>query len=356
MTTIRDIRFGYVQAPQGRPKLVAAVRSSDGAQGFGVGWARLADELSYGRAALSGLSSILGGARVDAFELAGKCQDQAYDAGLGRAATVMEMALFDLEGQITGRPVHRMIGSGRSSLPAYAISSKEKSFAAPSQFGELAIQFKEAGYKGAKFHLRGDIEFDIKACRAIRSAVGTDFVLMHDPMGRYSREDALRVGRVMGELDFARYEDPISPLDVEGYGWLTPRLDVPVMVNELLRWTTRDVAVAAAKENIQGIRLDLGRSGMIGGLRYALVAAASGMELDVAALVPQGGLELALHLACASAATRWFEDHKCGDLASLPGVAPGFTITQGTASLGDGAGLGLSIDWPELERHCTWVS
>lgn len=356
MTTIRDIRFGYVRAPQGRHKLVATVRGADGSQGFGVGWARLADELSYGRAALSGLSDILVGARVDAFNLAAKCQDQAYDAGIGRAATVMEMALFDLEGQITGRPIHRMIGSGRSSLPAYAIASEEKSYTAPSQFGELAIQFKEAGYKGAKFHLRGDTGFDIKACRAIRSAVGSEFVLMHDPMGRYSREDALRVGRVMGELDFARYEDPISPLDMEGYGWLTPRLDVPVMVNELLRWTTRDVAAAAGKGRIQGIRLDLGRSGLIGGLHHARVAATSEIELDVAALVPQGGLELALHLACASGATRWFEDHKCGDLASLPGVAPGFDITKGIASLGDGPGLGLSIDWPELERHCTWAS
>jgi L-alanine-DL-glutamate epimerase-like enolase superfamily enzyme len=356
MTKIEDIRFGYIQAPQGRPKLVAAVRGTDGSQGFGVGWARLPDELSYGRAALSALSDILVGARVDAFDLAAKCQDHVYDAGLGRAATVMEMALFDLEGQVVGRPVHRMIGSGRSSLPAYAISSEEKTYTAPSQFEELAIQFKEAGYKGAKFHLKGDIEFDIKACRAIRAAVGPEFVLMHDPMGRYSREDALRVGRVMGELAFARYEDPISPLDIEGYGWLTPRLDVPVMVNELLHWTTRDVAAAAGKERIQGIRLDLGRSGTIGGLRYALVAAARGIELDVAALVPRGGLELALHLACASPATRWFEDHKCGDLASLPGVAPGFDITKGTALLGNGPGLGLSIDWPEFERHCTWVS
>jgi L-alanine-DL-glutamate epimerase-like enolase superfamily enzyme len=44
--------------------------------------------------------------------------------------------------------------------------------------------------------------------REVRKAVGDEFVLMHDPVQRYNRFEAMTVGRLLDELNYAWFEDP----------------------------------------------------------------------------------------------------------------------------------------------------
>jgi L-alanine-DL-glutamate epimerase-like enolase superfamily enzyme len=75
---------------------------------------------------------------------------------------------------------------------------------------------------------------DIRVCRAVREAVGDDMDLMLDPVCAYNRRDALRVGRVLQELNFYWYEDPIPGTDIEGLADLSQALDIPIAVGETM--------------------------------------------------------------------------------------------------------------------------
>jgi L-alanine-DL-glutamate epimerase-like enolase superfamily enzyme len=368
MQRIDKLSFGYVNSETPGKELrwgthhfrhaalLAKVRSEDGEVGLGVAWAHLGAELSLARAAQSALAGIVVGSdALLPFETGSNAQDAAYNAGVARAGSVVEMALWDLTGRILDVPAYQLLGRKRRSLPAYIISAEEFAFTSVTQFVALARRYVNAGFRACKFHLWGEAERDIAACRAIRKEVGDEVALMLDPASRYGRVDALRVGRVIDELGFVRYEDPISPRDIAGYHWLSERMSVPLVANETLRWSIHDCKAAAQSGIVQGFRLEIGRAGIAHGLALGAVAEATGAELDIASLAPRGGIELCLHFGLASAATRWFEHHEVLGIEEIPGIAAGISIVDGVAIPNDGAGFGCAIDWHELDRHCTWV-
>ena len=70
---------------------------------------------------------------------------------------------------------------------------------------------------------------DIRMCYAVRKAVGDDLILMLDSLiypGPYDRQDALRVGRVLDELNFWWLEDPMPKTDLDGLADLTQACQV----------------------------------------------------------------------------------------------------------------------------------
>ncbi|MCC7417488.1 MAG: hypothetical protein IT176_10145 [Acidobacteria bacterium] len=368
MPRIAQLELGYVNYEAGRAEvrwgahrfrhgaLVARVRSADGATGLGLAWAHIDDEASFARAARSALAAtVVGADALTPHETGRLCQGHAYAAGVVRAASVIEMALWDLAGRHLDVPAYQLLGCRRRSLPAYVISAEEFAFRSPSQFVELAQRYVAAGFHACKFHLWGEAARDIAACRAIREAVGDDVALMLDPASRYGRDDALRVGRAIAELGFVRYEDPLSPLDAAGYRWLAERVAVPLVVNESLRWGIEECTAAARMGLVQGFRLEIGRAGIVHGRALAAVAEANGAELDIASLAPRGGLDLCLHFGLSAGATRWFEHHEALGLEEVPGIASGFSVNDGVARPGAGPGFGFAVDWKELDRHCTWI-
>jgi L-alanine-DL-glutamate epimerase-like enolase superfamily enzyme len=367
MSRIAQLSLGYVNYEAGRndvrwgahrfrhAALLARVRTDDGTTGLGVAWAHIDDEIKYAAASCSALAaSAVGADALIPFETGRLCQQEAYKAGVTRAGSVVEMALWDLAGRLFGVPTYQLLGCKRRSLPAYVISAEEFAFHSASQFVELAERYVGAGFRACKFHLWGEPERDIAACRAIRKAVGDEVKLMLDPASRYGRDDALRVGRAIEELGFVRYEDPLSPLDAAGYRWLAERVSVPLVVNESLRWGLEECAAAARAGTVQGFRLEIGRAGIVHGSALAAIAEANGAELDIAALAPRGGIELCLHFGLSASATRWFEHHEALGLDEVPGLRPGVSIEGGVARPSESPGFGYVVDWVELDRHCTW--
>ena len=368
MPRIDQLSFGYVNCESlgnevrwgahrfRHAALLVKVRSEDGTVGLGLAWAHLDDEVSFARAAQSALAAtIVGSDALSPYDTGKSAQNAAYNAGVSRAGSVVEMALWDLTGHLLDVPAYQLLGCKKRSLPAYVISAEEFAFTSTSQFVALARRYVDSGFRACKFHLWGEAERDIAACRAIRKEVGDTVQLMLDPASRYGRADALRVGRVIEELGFVRYEDPISPHDMAGYRWLAERVSVPLVANETLRWSVQDCKVAAQSGTVQGFRLEIGRAGITHGLALGAVAEANDVELDVASLAPRGGIEVCLHFGLASSATRWFEHHEALGIEEMPGIASGVTIVDGVARPNEEAGFGCAVDWKELNRHCTWI-
>ena len=92
------------------------------------------------------------------------------------------------------------------------------------RFVETTLEGRELGLTAVKLHPYCVASDDMRLCAAVRKAVGDDFTLMVDTLvypGPYSRKDAMWAGRVLDELGFFWFEDPLPKTDITGLAELT---------------------------------------------------------------------------------------------------------------------------------------
>ena len=145
------------------------------------------------------------------------------------AIGAVDICLWDINGRIAGQPIHRLLGTCKSSVPVYSSTAYWET---TEEYAEEAIRFKEMGWTAHKLHPHGDPAFDVEICKAVREAVGDDMKLMLDSMWAYQYEDSLRVGRAIEDLGFYWYEDPLVEEDIYSYVKLHQKLDIPIMSTE----------------------------------------------------------------------------------------------------------------------------
>lgn len=146
-----------------------------------------------------------------------------------RAIGALDVALWDLAGKIAGMPVHQLLGSYRTSVPAYASSQKHETVEA---YCEQAMYYKENGWAAYKIHPPQRWREDIEICEAVRDTVGDDYTLMLDSIWGYDFTEAMRVGRAIEDLEYYWYEDPLKDQDIYNYVKLREKLDIPIMATE----------------------------------------------------------------------------------------------------------------------------
>ncbi len=146
-----------------------------------------------------------------------------------RTIGAVDVALWDLAGKAAGMPIHRLLGTSRASLPAYASSAVLPSAQA---YIEEAKSFRERGWRAYKIHPPQNPTEDIKVCAAVRAAMGDDFTLMLDSTWAYDYTEAVRVGRAVEEMGYLWYEDPLHDQDITSYVKLRQKLDIPIMATE----------------------------------------------------------------------------------------------------------------------------
>ncbi|KAA9151861.1 hypothetical protein FPZ12_038125 [Amycolatopsis acidicola] len=144
-------------------------------------------------------------------------------------ASTVDIALWDLIGKIHETPVYQLLGAARHKVRAYASTVW---YPEVQDYVDLALKCREEGFTAYKIHAFGVPDKDIEVCRAVREGVGDSMDLMLDPVNAYDRAGAMRVGRVLDELDFYWYEAPIPDSDLDGLADLSRALDLPVSAAE----------------------------------------------------------------------------------------------------------------------------
>lgn len=146
-----------------------------------------------------------------------------------KAASNIDIALWDVAGKAAGLPVYQLLGAYREQVPVYITTETQKE---AQDYADIAVRCREQGLHGVKLHAAATPDKDIEACKATRAAVGDDYPLMLDATSAYDWQDAVRVGREIEKLGFRWYEDPIRDDDVAGFVQLCQVLDVPVFMGE----------------------------------------------------------------------------------------------------------------------------
>jgi L-alanine-DL-glutamate epimerase-like enolase superfamily enzyme len=197
-----------------------------------------------------------------------------------------DVCLWDILGKAVNLPIYKLLGGGaRTKLMAYASSQHLPSIEDYVPDVTRAVQQNYKGYKihpGGGQHKQGppipSYIGHMEEIREIRKAVGDEYVLMHDPVQRYNRFEALTVGRLLDELDYLWFEDPVRTTDTEGLIELCSKLDLAIHVGEFLT-SIADFAEYIKRDALSVVRLIADNVGGISGsMRVGLLADAFGME------------------------------------------------------------------------------
>ncbi|MFO1449985.1 MAG: enolase C-terminal domain-like protein [Opitutaceae bacterium] len=261
---------------------------------------------------------------------------------------VIDVALWDIKGKFAGLPIARLLGLFRDRMPAYASARSE--FYTEEEVFDEARRLKAAGFHGYKLQLRAGPGADIPRLRAAREAVGEGFPLMQDPNASYTLAQACEVGRVLDELNYHWYEEPLPDQHLGALKLLAARVRTPLLVGETVRLTELP---GYLREGVGAmLRGDTLMKGGITGLRKAMAAAELfGLPLEIhTANTPL--LDVAnLHVACSAANTEFVENHHPVFRFGLK-RHPLDADPQGLAHLPAAPGLGVELDLDWLDNHC----
>ncbi|MCC6174520.1 MAG: mandelate racemase [Chloroflexi bacterium] len=270
-----------------------------------------------------------------------------------RSICAVDVALWDIAGKAAGLPIHRLLGTCREKVPAYASSAV---LAGPQAYVEEALSFRERGWTAYKIHPQRDPRKDLEICRAVKQAVGDTMVLMLDSMWAYGYEDALRVGLEVQDLGFYWYEDPLAEDDIYGYVKLKQRLNIPILATEYSPGGLYGYTEWVLQRATDMLRGDVAvKGGITPMLKIAHLAEAFRMKCEI----HHGGNSLNnvanLHITMAIPNCEYFEV-LLPDAAQKYGLLRDIEVdAEGYVHAPTAPGLGYEIDWELVRRNQTAV-
>ncbi len=198
----------------------------------------------------------------------------------------LEMALLDLQGQVLGVPLYRLLGGRDVSPPGgdrgirlkFVVGAVEPDLAA-----ERARRMVDRGWKAIKVkvgcsdHPRADVD----RLRAVRSAIGPEVFLSVDANGGYTVEQALWVAPRLEQLDVALFEQPTRRGDHAAMAEVRRGCGIPVMADESV-FTPEDVLDVIRARAADVLSLYPGKHGGVRATQYlARMAEAAGMACTI---------------------------------------------------------------------------
>jgi L-alanine-DL-glutamate epimerase-like enolase superfamily enzyme len=273
-------------------------------------------------------------------------------------AAAADICLWDILGKAVDRPIYKILGGKKDRMMAYASSQHLPSI---EDYVPDALKAKEQGYKGYKIHPGSGQHKSgppipsyvghMEEIKELRKALGDEYVLAHDPVQAYNRFEALKVGRLLDELDYLWFEDPIRTTDLEGLVELANALDVPLHVGEFLA-SISDFAEYIRRGAIDVVRLIADNVGGISGsMRVGLLADAFGLECTPHNWGNVLDLAVHFHLELALPNAYWFEMPHPAEYADRPYHKDKFRVnSEGYILAPTAPGLGYPFDRDVLDK------
>lgn len=273
-------------------------------------------------------------------------------------AAAADICLWDILGKAVNRPIYQLLGGKKDRMMAYASSQHLPSI---EDYVPDALKAKEQGYPGYKIHPGSGQHKEgppipayvghMEEIKQLRKALGDEYVLAHDPVQAYNRFEALKVGRLLDELDYLWFEDPIRTADLEGLVELANALDVPLHVGEFLA-SISDFAEYIRRGAVDVVRLIADNVGGISGsMRVGLLADAFGLECTPHNWGNVLDLAVHFHLELALPNAYWFEMPHPAEYADRPYHKDKFRVDKdGYIPAPSAPGLGYPFDRDALDK------
>jgi len=303
---------------------------------------------------------------LDPFDAA-QFVEESYTHGyhFGRAAFTrcgvagIDLALHDLQGKETGKPVHRLLGGGAvDSLTPYASTGYVTSWDQPIR--EPMERAVEEGFTAAKIKIGRGVEDDVHRVSTAREVMGDDATIMVDYNGNYRPKQVLQSVDAIREYDPAWIEEPVPAENLSGFREVSRQVDVPLAAGEahFSRFDFRDLI---DERTVDIVQPNLGRCGGFTDAT-AIARMATTENVTVRPHVWNSGVGVAAAVQFAATVPDYphngnvvdpllFEFDRSENPLRHEILTDPFDPTGGDLPVPDGPGLGVEVDEDAVERY-----
>jgi galactonate dehydratase len=179
------------------------------------------------------------------------------DLTTGGIVSGLEMAMWDICGKETGKPVYELLG-GRvhEKLRAYTylyppvgvdVYADDSVYSDPDAAAECAVREVERGFTGVKFDPAGRysvydgrqpalhaMDLSEKMVRAVRDAIGDRADILFGTHGQFTASGAIRLARKLEKYDPLWFEEPCPPDSPEEIAKVARATSIPISAGERL--------------------------------------------------------------------------------------------------------------------------
>lgn len=197
-----------------------------------------------------------------------------------------------------------------------------------------------------------------KLIRMAREVLGEGMVLMNDGNGTYDVDEAIRLGRIMEEYNYAFWEEPVPWDWYEEQKRVEQALEIPMAGGEE-EFGMHAFRYLAGNQVFQVLQPDLFYfGGMIRTMKVARMAEAAGLKVTPHISGGGFGFLYMLHMVSVCPAAYDFHEFKMfstpdsnGNTIPIESKGSSFESQDGQISAPDGPGLGIRIDPDYVATH-----
>ncbi len=263
----------------------------------------------------------------------------------------VELAVLDLLGQVSGRPLGELFGGVRRREIAVYRASGHRGNPPEEELDYLRRVVEEDGAKAIKFRLGGRMRYDEATTRRdralirmTRKAFGDAVTLYADANGSYDVPMAVETGRAMQDHGFRFYEEPV-PFDYyEETRQVADALAIPIAGGEeeaslrQFRWMIETGVLQVVQPDLFYF------GGMTRSLRVARMAEAAGLECTPHMSGGGLGFLYAAHFASFAPAHGPHQEYKGADDLPVSSPTSPLRAEKGVVRVPTGPGLGVVFD------------
>jgi muconate cycloisomerase len=267
------------------------------------------------------------------------------------AKGLLDMACYDLMGNITGKPAHAFMGGSQAeALPLAALIP----LADADFMVDMALAFQRGGTATFRLKLGSGIDADRHVIARARDALGAEARLRVDYNQAYSVEDAIAAINAIAPYTIDCAEQPVRADDWLGMARVQHAVAVPLMAHESC-FSFTDFTVLAELDAVRVLGVNTERPG---GITQALRAIDYASSRGMGTILHNQPLGIAsaaqVHLGAARASVLGHAMELFGHVMMEDDlIVEPLDYSNGSVRVPPGPGLGVTLDEAALERYST---
>jgi o-succinylbenzoate synthase len=256
------------------------------------------------------------------------------------AKAAVEIAVYDLWGQLYNAPLYRLLGGGDPLITTditISVDYIDKMVAD-------SIAAVDRGFESLKIKVGKDIGVDIERVKAVHAAVEGRALLRLDANQGWTAKQAVYALQTLEDagVRLELVEQPVKAQDLNGMKYVTERVHTPIMADESVFGPTEVVELIRMRAaDIINIKL-MKTGGISNAIRIADIAAMYGVECMIGCMLETGiSVAAAVHVAVAKSDAITKIDLDGPSLCTFNPIDGGVIFNDAEISVTDAPGLGI---------------
>ena len=256
------------------------------------------------------------------------------------AKAAVEIAVYDLFGQLYGAPLYKMLGGGDPVVTTditISVDYIDKMVAD-------SVAAVERGFESLKIKVGKDMGVDIERVKAIHAAVEGRALLRLDANQGWTAKQAVSAMHALEDagVHLELLEQPVRAKDIDGLKYVTDRVNTPVMADESVFGPAEVIELIRRRAaDIINIKL-MKTGGLSNAIRIADIAGLYGVECMIGCMIESSiSVAAAVHLAVAKSDVITKVDLDGPSLCQFDPVDGGVIFNESEITVTDAPGLGI---------------